>query len=263
MCYGVSCRALTVAVFLMVAGAGCWTAPRETAKRLPPPGKSAPTVRYEEGLTLLNLRDQRLLSLPREVLAVKTAKELYLDKNEGMVIGEELVQMGGVQRLSLEGCRLVSFPVAICRLPALSVLSLDDNMLSSLPDEIGSLPALKVLTLGRNRLSDLPGSIGLLSSLEVLHADDNLLRDLPVSISGMVSLKTLSLDRNRISTIPESLCELRGLQSLSLAGNRLTRLPDAMGNLASLRVLTLNGNLLPRAEMLRIRKALPNTMIVE
>jgi Leucine-rich repeat (LRR) protein len=79
----------------------------------------------------------------------------------------------------------------------------------------------------------------------------------------LAALKSLSLDRNRLSVLPDSICELSQLESLSLAGNRLTTLPASMGKLASLKVLTVNGNMLSREEVLRVRKVLPKTMIVE
>jgi len=50
---------------------------------------------------------------------------------------------------------------------------------------------------------------------------------------------------------------------LNLSSNRLVRLPARIGDLSSLKLLTITGNFLPLREKMRVRRALPHTMVVE
>lgn len=220
-------------------------------------------VRLSPDLTLLNLRNQELMALPVGVTALPLLAEIYLDGNPGIALGDDFGRLQTLKRLSLDACALDSVPSVLCKVSSLEYLSLDDNLLTELPSSLGKLTALRVLSLNRNQIRALPDSVGSLQALQVLNLDNNLILELPATVSGLVALKTLSLAANQLTQLPDAVCALPALESLDIRHNRLTRLPDGIGRLGVLKVLTVTGNPLPRAEMQRVRRELPHTMIVE
>ena len=91
----------------------------------------------------------------------------------------DLIVLAHVQRLYLNGNRLISLPESIGNLIQLQVLDLSNNQLTSLPDSIGKLYRLKTLGLNGNLLESLPKSIWNLTKLRLLNLRRNPLRSLP------------------------------------------------------------------------------------
>ena len=77
-----------------------------------------------------------------------------------------LMQLLGLRRLFINGCRLSEFPSALATLTSLERLDLRDNVLTTLSQEVGALTALQNLHLSSNRLDSLPESIANLVMLE-------------------------------------------------------------------------------------------------
>ena len=98
----------------------------------------------------------------------------------------------------------------ICRLRNLERLSLQGNKLLELPSKIGTLHALKDLNLQSNRLTRLQGSIGALKKLRSLNLKGNQLTQLTPSIGNLSALKKLDLSDNlKLRSLPKDMCNLQ------------------------------------------------------
>jgi len=130
-------------------------------------------IRREEEL-LLNSRDPKLTTLPREV---------------GLCEGLYTLNAGTYPPLYMWSCAAFCIYVALLRgknpcmaymLVFLLSLSLsDNNELRTVPGVIGNLFHLGVLVLSNNALSALPAEICLLRNLEVLDLHNNQINTLP------------------------------------------------------------------------------------
>jgi Leucine-rich repeat (LRR) protein len=172
-------------------------------------------------LSTLNLRLNRLRSLPVDIGKLASLEELDLSEN-----------------------RLEALPAEITRLSRLKVLRIQGNSLEALPESIGALTSLQHLHIGGNHLEELPASIGRLHALESLSAENNLLVTLPSSIGGLRNLRSLDISGNRISSLPKEFAHLSALRSCNAAQNHLKDLPsgDNAGGLPSLEYMSILEN---------------------
>jgi|GEM_PF-2305236 len=144
-----------------------------------------------------------------------------------------------------------------------------------IPDSVFSMTNLRHLTiigmlcdtretLNVNcwRLNELPAKIKNLKSLTTLTLTVGGIRTIPVEIGELNNLKLLDLtDNSRLNDIA-AVTKIQSLEVLYLYRCYLTSLPDNIGDLKNLKKLGLTGNRLDVAEKTRIRKALPNCIIM-
>ena len=124
-------------------------------------------------LVKLNLIENQLTELPKEIGNLTNLKELWFSDNQ-----------------------LTELPKEIGNLSNLTLLTLNDNQLTELPKEIGNLSNLKELWLYRNQLTELPKEIGNLSNLTDLWLWDNQLKELPKEIGNLSNLTSILLWNN-------------------------------------------------------------------
>ena len=161
-------------------------------------------------LEVLDLGQNALKGLPRELGYLTNLKELRLDDNAlGHRYGE---------------------PVEI-------------------PSELGRLARLEVLDLSGNALRGrIPRRLQNLANLQELNLSSNLLAGISPELGDLVNLRELNLSGNAFgywerAKIPAELWNLVDLEVLDISWNNLSgALPSEMGNLARLRVLDLRGN---------------------
>ena len=91
-------------------------------------------------LKRLDLNQNKILSLPREVCDLKFLETLIADHN-----------------------LLQSLPDDICKLQRLTTLVLNDNHLESIPEDVGYLSQLEHLELQNNKIVQVPSSLSLLN----------------------------------------------------------------------------------------------------
>lgn len=145
-------------------------------------------------ITVLNLDESNIETLPPEVCDLISLQKLYLRKN-----------------------LLSELPSTIGKLKALETLNLFQNQLSSLPSEIGKLKNLKSLTLNDNHLSTLPKEIGELEALKELMVYDNPLSSLLSEINKLPALKKIAIICSTLKSLSEieklaaKGCEILGL----------------------------------------------------
>lgn len=119
----------------------------------------------------LDLRNNKLKTLPEEISGCTSLVELLLDNNE-----------------------LESLPAGIGKLENLQLLSVRKNALVELPDAIRGCIALVDIELGFNKLPALPdGLFEGCTKLETLSAPSNKIAALQPTIGGLASLRVLNI----------------------------------------------------------------------
>ena len=146
------------------------------------------------GLTMLNLQENRLSSLPDDFF-------------------DDLTSLS--QALSWECNRLTSIPSELFTPPNLTYLDLSNNRLGGeVPTALGNLSSLTFLSLSRNQLDgEIPTELSNLSNLTFLSLSGNRLDgEIPTELSNLSNLKELWLWGNQLEgEIPTELSNLSNL----------------------------------------------------
>nr|XP_029709186.1 leucine-rich repeat and calponin homology domain-containing protein 1 isoform X2 [Aedes albopictus] len=143
------------------------------------------TIRGLHSLTYLDLRNNQLSVLPREICFLP------------------------LQVLLVSNNRLVTLPDELGRMEELTELDAACNQITHLPPRMGDLRNLRSLTLRNNQLVYLPRDLTCLQ-LVFLDISCNRIATLPVELRLMGSLVDLELSNNPLTSPPASLC-VRGL----------------------------------------------------
>jgi Leucine-rich repeat (LRR) protein len=117
-------------------------------------------------LVRLNLRQNRLVSCPKEIGGLKRLKSLNLRDNEltdNLYCGKSVCDCGS--------CRY-AIPPEIGNCTKLSILLLRNNRLTRVPAELENLHGLERLDLQENSLHSIPCDLSNLRSLEELSAEN-------------------------------------------------------------------------------------------
>ena len=138
----------------------------------------------EEGLTFLNLSNNRLASLSIEIRQLINLTTLNLHDNLLAALPHEIGQLINLTVLDLSNNQLATLSSEIGQLTNLTGLNLSNNRLTTLPSEIGQLTNLTGLNLSNNQLTTLPPEIGLLPNLTKLTLDNNPLQTPPIEIAN-------------------------------------------------------------------------------
>lgn len=132
----------------------------------------------------LNLRKQKLKTVPIEIAKFSNLQELNLSKN-----------------------KITQLPAAIENLSNLEYLDVSVNELTSIPNEIGQCLYLKRLILNRNLIEELPSTIGKLKSLEYIDLWSNSIIEFPEAINQLsetlkeVDLRVINMNDERQEAI--------------------------------------------------------------
>ncbi|CAG9466477.1 unnamed protein product [Pedinophyceae sp. YPF-701] len=222
--------------------AGWVTAAGAEAAPGPSAGELAARVSVARSTGKLDLSELGLTHVPEEVLEIKGLEDLSLAGNRITRLPDELCTLTSLRRLGLAGNSLTALPDDIGALAQLEGLWVHGNQLEALPDSIGNLTQLDTLNAAGNRLTVLPASVGNLRALDALGLAGNRLTALPESIGGLTHLSALQAHGNAMSTLPASIGDLKRLRTLSLQGNALTELPETVAGLTALQMLNVADN---------------------
>jgi Leucine-rich repeat (LRR) protein len=111
-------------------------------------------------------------------------------------------------------------------------------------------------------IAEIPTAIKNLKALKSLSLTVNAIRSIPIELTELKQLTIIDLtDNPRLSNI-ENIEKIERLEFLYLYGCGLTKLPNEIGRLKNLKQIGLVGNNLSKDEIERIKKALPNCIII-
>lgn len=122
-------------------------------------------------LQILDLRENKLMRIPKNIQLLKKLKHLKLDDNQ-----------------------ITYLPNFIGNLEKLEQLTISNNKLTSIPTSIQYLTKLKKLKLSNNQITSLPIEFGLLKSLECLYIDANHFTEIPTTLCYLKHLSELSFE---------------------------------------------------------------------
>lgn len=147
-------------------------------------------ISLKDSLSRLDLSNNRLKSIPKEIGFLTELRILYLDDNE-----------------------LTSIPAEIGFLKEMETLSVDGNKLASIPDEIGDLKSLRNLSVSGNEIRKVPIKIFLGNIMVMDLSKNNLTEVYPNGfynprLDGLVELNLMD---NPLRSLPDSLYEIKNL----------------------------------------------------
>jgi internalin A len=190
----------------------------------------------------LNLSNQRLTEIPREVFQLTNLIGLYLSSNQIEEIPDAITQLQNLKRLNLSSNQIDKIPDAIAQLQNLIELNFSSNQIVEIPDAIAQLQNLTELDLSRNQIVKIPDAITQLQNLTRLYFHNNQIVEIPDTIAQLQNLTELVLSGNQIVKIPDAIAQLQNLTSLNLRNNQIVKIPDVIAQLQNLIWLNLRGN---------------------
>lgn len=201
-----------------------------------------PEIGQLTNLNGLHLGQNELTALPPEIGKLKKLERLYLANNQLTELTDAIGTLSNLTEIYLSSNRLEFLHPAIGELKNLKQLSLSKNQLTVLPDEIKGLESLKWLDVSDNKLTTLPVNLKNLTQLSELDVSTNTIKILPSEIGSIVSLNQLKLNYNRLTNIPSEIGKLSSLTELDLSYNQLTAIASEIGNLVKLEKLNISQN---------------------
>ncbi|AXT55361.1 leucine-rich repeat domain-containing protein [Aquimarina sp. AD1] len=132
-------------------------------------------------IEFLNLKNNQLTKIPKNITALNTLRDLNLSYNE---IHDE----ASYSHLG--------------KLPDLYSLWIDHNNLKELPNTISKLNQIRFFYIDHNDLETLPDQLKEMKSVWVIHAGFNKFKELPSVFSSMKSLLMVHINNNEIVSIP-------------------------------------------------------------
>ncbi|CAI9546999.1 unnamed protein product [Staurois parvus] len=210
-------------------------------------------LRLLPALVVLDVHDNLLPELPREIGELVNLQRLNISHNKLKSLPEELAQLQNLKSLLLHHNQLEEVPNSMGQLTALEELDFSNNSLRSLSSCLGALTYLTRLNLSNNKLKVLPPEISHMKRSRQLDCTSNLLEDIPPSLAGMDCLEQLYLRQNKLTFLPE-LPDCKLLKELHVGNNQISTVgPQHLTHLTSLCILELRDNKL---------KSLPDEIIL-
>ncbi|OJJ19192.1 hypothetical protein BKI52_20485 [marine bacterium AO1-C] len=196
-------------------------------------------ITFLRGLKILDLEDQLLNNLPKELERLTELEELYLEKNF-----------------------LKDLPLEFANLQKLHTIDLSSNKLESMPEVITKMKPLERLNLSRNTIKMLSAEIAKLKKLSHLILSHTHLTQLPQGINQLEALTYMDLSYASFTSFPEGVTELRNLKTLRLQGNKILKIPKKIKQLKSLEKLYISQYSFWGREKLMIKWYLPKCKVV-
>ncbi|XP_020650914.3 leucine-rich repeat-containing protein 40 [Pogona vitticeps] len=223
-------------------------------------------LKHLNSLCVLDLRDNKLKSLPDEITLLQGLERLDLSNNDISSLPPMLGNLSHMKFLALEGNPLRTIRRDVLQKGTQEILKYlrskiqDDNLISpngelpvtamTLPSQseinLHAITALKTLDYSEKQKAVIPDEV--LSSVgsnpvTTVNFSKNQLTEIPVRITELKeSVSDVNLSFNKLSSISVELCTLYRLTHLDIRNNFLTSLPGEMETLAKLQIINLAFN---------------------
>lgn len=162
-----------------------------------------------DSLEILDLSNNKLASLPAELIQLQKLKIIFASNNSFETLPEVLGQCVNLEMVGFKSNKINQVPENSLP-PKLRWLILTDNHIETLPDALGERPRLQKLALAGNRLTHLPQTLAQSTNLELVRISANQLAECPDQLLGLPKLAWLAFSGNpfsqsdiRIHSVPE------------------------------------------------------------
>ena len=171
-------------------------------------------------LTRLTL-SENLTEFPNEIFSLASSLEvLDLANNQLSSLPKELSSLKKLKILFLTNNNFESIPSVVAACPKLEMISFKSNKLAHVDENV--LPRqTRWLILTNNNITTLPNSMGELTRLQKFTIAGNQLQKLPNSMRNCENLELMRLSANQFTELPEWLFQLPKLAWLAFSGNKL------------------------------------------
>ncbi|WP_028468731.1 leucine-rich repeat-containing protein kinase family protein [Neptunomonas japonica] len=151
-----------------------------------------------DSLEILDLSNNQLTSLPKELTQLKNLKIFFASNNHFETVPEVLGQCINLEMVGFKSNKINHVPEN--SLPEkLRWLILTDNQISTLPDSLGKRPRLQKLALAGNRLTHLPQTLAQSTNLELVRISANQLVECPDQLLSLPKLSWFAFSGNPFS----------------------------------------------------------------
>ncbi|MEH6446384.1 MAG: leucine-rich repeat-containing protein kinase family protein [Oceanospirillaceae bacterium] len=154
-----------------------------------------------DSLEILDLSNNQLSSLPKEIAQLKKLKILFASNNQFTTLPEALGACTNLQMIGFKSNQINYVPADSLPLK-LRWLILTGNQIEVLPDTLGERKLLQKLTLAGNQLTSLPENLNQLHNLELVRISANNLKQCPDQLLSLPKLAWLAFAGNPFSQSP-------------------------------------------------------------
>ncbi|XP_067454161.1 leucine-rich repeat-containing protein 40 isoform X2 [Thunnus thynnus] len=211
-------------------------------------------------ISLLELRDNKIKTLPDQITLLSTLTRLDLTNNDITTLPASLSLLPNLKMLLLEGNPLRGIRRDLLTKGTNELLKYLKGRIKEEPERadegptamtlpsqarvnVHNIKTLKSLMYRNNQLNDLPSEMRNLTKLRSIILNYNRFKSFPEVLYQIVSLDTVLLGNNQVGVLdPSRLMKLVHLSTLDLSNNDLLNIPPELGLCVSLRCLSLEGN---------------------
>ncbi len=166
-------------------------------------------------ITRLDLSFRGIAKIPREIgCCLKNLSELNLSNNRLTDLPKELAKISKLKLLNLGYNLFNAIPETIFQLHQLETLNMEANLIRVIPSAIGNLTNLTDLNLFANQIAVFPTEICSLKSMLRINMALNLLSKLPDEFANLINIVELELWLNKFELIPKVVSSLPNLTDL-------------------------------------------------
>jgi len=224
----------------------------------------ANVFRELKNLTILDLSNNQLSSIPSEVSELKELKVFNVSHNNLTNLPNEIGQLVKLTHLDI-GFNFIETinTEALSNLANLRILMMQRNYFNRLPTSLfAKLPLLESFSIsGSPCFHPLKQRVYEAIATRVTKVDfsDSGVTCLPIEIGSIANLVDLDLSNNRIKDLPPQIGKLSNLTSLNISNNLIEQLPWQISKLDKLKSLSIVGNPLS----FDVKLNLPDVMVGE
>uniref|UniRef100_A0A673CQN4 Leucine rich repeat containing 40 n=1 Tax=Sphaeramia orbicularis TaxID=375764 RepID=A0A673CQN4_9TELE len=224
-------------------------------------------------ISLLELRDNKIKSLPEQITLLSTLTRLDLTNNDITTLPASLGLLPNLKMLLLEGNPMRGIRrdlLTVSETQTTLVFVFSEKQADQVPDEVfdaAADQAISNVNFSKNRLSNIPPRLMEFHSsvsdinlgfnrltccspdvcklLQLMHIDfrNNQLSDLPSEMRNLTKLRSIILNYNRFKTFPDILYEVVSLETVLLGNNQVGGVdPGRLIKLVNLSTLDLSNN---------------------
>lgn len=218
-------------------------------------------------LNLAGNQDLDLNNVSDKLIQVKKLKTLRLSAITKLPVSfKSIYSLTEVEIIKSPKLDLEQVTLILAELPLLKSLSLSGMENTRIPNTLKKLKRLEKLGIQLSSITNLAEAFSNISQLNSLKQFALAFGDypsLPKEVGLLTNIEELYLPQNKTTGLPAEINKLKQLKVLSISYNSFKSLPKVVTSLTQLKRLGLNTNKFSKEEKLILKKALPNTKILD